>query len=874
MARSIWRSRRRPDGPEPRLQEARMEADPGHLAVRLFSEELEEHERPQDYRAIVDGRSDENSLGWPDHGGTDRDTNISFDLEMLARNRWRVQLKWVTGMVAVSLSLSTIFSFDSNIHQKMMVMGQNNLSSNGKPHPRVVRQSSLSRGKWELGELAIGGKADDIEEHLAVNPSAMVPEEGFSRRQSHHGNCNSIHEIGPEDLSLNREDDNHLVWEFLEIDGSLKAFKMYRYRLDQEHGLGPSAIELQRRDAIVREITSSSPYTVDIYGYCAASAIHEFEDGGEMLENVLRDGPVPRGDLLPMALRVASSVMDVHHIDYSEMPTIAHSNLSAKQYVLINGDYKLTGFYSAKLLQRSTTTNHTHPFKCSVISNWFAPEVHKQAHSNNSIVTEKMDIWNMGNVFYFMLTGHPPFHGHSTSEIHSLFRNQPVTPIIAKALKAKELEMGHDSIYLTMIAVIAMCMKDNPAHRPTARYVTKFIEDSIKKERAGRSTRFPSIEERVKFYMSNWYTPTCDDNRNAIIEYRMISGEGSDNNVLFSRHNDDLKRKDAVEIGSSMVRDRIVMIAPSMLVETTRNGYMDDVVETISPLLDILDGCPLLMQFGDKSGHGLPHNTSLALPHFKKFRRVLSKDDLAQINQETCWTNSSHRSGPMLWKLNSNRHERLVKSVAKNDKPWHQKQPKAVFRGHLTGHVDDAYGRKIENMSDMEICSAIVRCRFVLKHCNSSLVDAKLTSLLGKPLEGTLSGVNLLGAKMSLQEMLDYKVLIMLEGNDVSSGLKWALGSNSVVMMPPPKFTTWWMEELLKPWVHYVPLNPSLNDTEEKMQWVLNHEKEAQMISFHGSLWMQDLYEHSDSKRDNNEINKQMLERYKRFFVQVDSTSI
>ncbi len=41
----------------------------------------------------------------------------------------------------------------------------------------------------------------------------------------------------------------------------------------------------------------------------------------------------------------------------------------------------------------------------------------------------------------------------------------------------------------------------------------------------------------------------------------------------------------------------------------------------------------------------------------------------------------------------------------------------------------------------------------------------------------------------------------MLEGNDVASGLKWALLSQSVVMMPPPQHTSWAMEELLQPWV-------------------------------------------------------------------------
>jgi hypothetical protein len=54
---------------------------------------------------------------------------------------------------------------------------------------------------------------------------------------------------------------------------------------------------------------------------------------------------------------------------------------------------------------------------------------------------------------------------------------------------------------------------------------------------------------------------------------------------------------------------------------------------------------------------------------------------------------------------------------------------------------------------------------------------------------------------MSMRHLLQYKVIIMLEGNDVASGLKWALLSQSVVLMPPPQHTSWAMEELLQPWV-------------------------------------------------------------------------
>jgi hypothetical protein len=92
----------------------------------------------------------------------------------------------------------------------------------------------------------------------------------------------------------------------------------------------------------------------------------------------------------------------------------------------------------------------------------------------------------------------------------------------------------------------------------------------------------------------------------------------------------------------------------------------------------------------------------------------------------------------------------------------------------------------------------------VYNHANSTLIDATLTSTRGR-LPDVLNGVPLVGEKVRINYLLEFKGIIMIEGNDVASGLKWALLSQSVVLMPPPKHTSWAMEELLQPWVvsHY-----------------------------------------------------------------------
>jgi Glycosyl transferase family 90 len=109
----------------------------------------------------------------------------------------------------------------------------------------------------------------------------------------------------------------------------------------------------------------------------------------------------------------------------------------------------------------------------------------------------------------------------------------------------------------------------------------------------------------------------------------------------------------------------------------------------------------------------------------------------------------------------------------------------------------------------------------------------------------------------------------MLEGNDVASGLKWALLSQSVVLMPVPRHTSWAMEEWLEPWIHYIPLQEDAADVEEKMAWVLEHEEEARAIAYASTLWMQDLIYHPDAAEDDIWIREEMVRRYQLHFSSV-----
>jgi hypothetical protein len=74
-------------------------------------------------------------------------------------------------------------------------------------------------------------------------------------------------------------------------------------------------------------------------------------------------------------------------------------------------------------------------------------------------------------------------------------------------------------------------------------------------------------------------------------------------------------------------------------------------------------------------------------------------------------------------------------------------------------------------------------------------------------------------SELTIEEMFQYKYLLSIEGNDVATNLKWAMASNSVVLMPKPCVESWFAESLLKPYVHYVPIKEDFSDLYTQKQW-------------------------------------------------------
>ena len=235
---------------------------------------------------------------------------------------------------------------------------------------------------------------------------------------------------------------------------------------------------------------------------------------------------------------------------------------------------------------------------------------------------------------------------------------------------------------------------------------------------------------------------------------------------------------------------------------------------------------------------------------------------------------------PIVFKLKTHRHYGGIYKVADADTmPWDSKKNVAIFRGALTGlYPDHLKPGDVKQLTVEERCRLLPRCWFTLTHGTSTIVDSKLTEPYAESkqipqvmtMPSSQQSIELYGSRMTMNELLEYKALILIEGNDVSSGLKWALFSNSIVMMPPPTLTSWAMEEMLQPWVHYVPIEiyatanstHALTDAEEKMQWILDNDDKAREIVRASTLWIADLVLHPHVPNEEAAIFDEIARRY------------
>ncbi len=134
--------------------------------------------------------------------------------------------------------------------------------------------------------------------------------------------------------------------------------------------------------------------------------------------------------------------------------------------------------------------------------------------------------------------------------------------------------------------------------------------------------------------------------------------------------------------------------------------------------------------------------------------------------------------------------------------------------------------REFQKKKNMLIGRAVVkvpvRVRFYEKYFNHPLCD------LGQINKD--KNKQWIKDKLTIDEHLNYKFILCLEGYDIASNLRWVMSSNSLAVMPKPTYESWYMEGRLIPNYHYVLIKDDYSDLEEQLTYFIQNTDAALQI--------------------------------------------
>jgi serine/threonine protein kinase len=216
----------------------------------------------------------------------------------------------------------------------------------------------------------------------------------------------------------------------------------------RSHDLSTRNYERHRRDAIVMEQLTSSPYVMDIYGFCGNSVLTEYMD--LTLEDIAFDDSqypiidMDNGDAIAvtstkriqMALDMVRGVQAIHEISGGP---IVHADLQAKQFLISRStgtvkinDFNRCRFMASKSITRTESdqdvitnaindsgTNLSRTIATTTVPcKFFIPSAPGTSRSPEEYMEneldEKIDVYAVGHVLYNLLSYREAWDGYHT----------------------------------------------------------------------------------------------------------------------------------------------------------------------------------------------------------------------------------------------------------------------------------------------------------------------------------------------------------------------------------------------------------------------------------------------------------------------------
>jgi len=254
------------------------------------------------------------------------------------------------------------------------------------------------------------------------------------------------------------------------------VYKTWSY----EHRFEDFYYELNRIDAVAMERLTSSPYAINIYGLCGTSSMTQFAT--ETLTSVADS--LDSIDKLRLIRKISKGLSHVHGIGGNNRhASLVHNDLNTA-HILLDSDGKTPLIHDFNVAQLLLLNDKEKP--CGFASEhwspqWRSPEEIRSFQSiEHEMLTEKTDIYALGNIIYRFLTGQRAWWlgtGSMTEEyqkeIAKWKSEEGRTPSVPETI----LRLRDEDKYIdALVSLMERCFAFSPSDRPSAKDIVRTVD--------------------------------------------------------------------------------------------------------------------------------------------------------------------------------------------------------------------------------------------------------------------------------------------------------------------------------------------------------------------------------------------------------------
>jgi serine/threonine protein kinase len=230
---------------------------------------------------------------------------------------------------------------------------------------------------------------------------------------------------------------------------------------------------------MVMEQRTASSHIINIYGMTAASQLLELAPGGELTEDVIMQ--ISPQKKLEYAIDIAQAVADLHGPDN----TLVHRDLWGVQFLFTaDGKLKLNDFNLGFFQRWNTVRNIPCPRTGGRTTKRMDAVMKKPLEDISSMpISEKIDAWGIGVMFYYLLTSCRPYEcepAHVVGPLDEITDEKILELKHADIPPTLPIDMGNSTIPEIVSIRLAMnlALRRDPEKRPSAQSIVNLLKEN------------------------------------------------------------------------------------------------------------------------------------------------------------------------------------------------------------------------------------------------------------------------------------------------------------------------------------------------------------------------------------------------------------